>query len=54
MDDDLAAGTVALVLGTDFNGVGQPVTVAAPTTDPVVPDSYVNPERTAADTSCIN
>ncbi|SDG57671.1 LCP family protein [Klenkia brasiliensis] len=54
VDDTLAPGTVALVLGTDFNGVGQPVTAAAPTSAPVVPDSYVNPERTAADTSCIN
>ncbi|MCO7218750.1 LCP family protein [Klenkia sp. PcliD-1-E] len=54
VDDSLTAGTVELVLGTDFTGVGQPVTAAAPTTEPVVPGSYVNPERTAADTSCIN
>ncbi|SDO75456.1 transcriptional attenuator, LytR family [Klenkia soli] len=55
VDDTLAAGTVTLTLGEDFAGVGQPVTAApAPTSDPVVPGSYVNPERTAADTSCIN
>ncbi|GHE13047.1 LCP family protein [Klenkia taihuensis] len=54
VDDSLAAGTVSLVLGTDFTGVGQQVATATPTEDPVVPGSYVNPERTAADTSCIN
>jgi LCP family protein required for cell wall assembly len=48
--DDLPPGTVQLVIGADFNGVGQPVT--APTTAP----SPVEGEdaRTAADTDCIN
>jgi LCP family protein required for cell wall assembly len=54
VDDSLAAGTVSLVLGTDFTGVGQQVAAPTPTEAPVVPGSYVNPERTAADTSCIN
>ncbi|WP_235928275.1 LCP family protein [Goekera deserti] len=50
VDDGVESGTVQLVLGSDFNGIGQPVSAPAPaggvtsTTD----------ERTAADTTCIN
>jgi LCP family protein required for cell wall assembly len=54
VDDSLVEGTVTLTLGTDFEAVGEAVAAPAPTTEPVVPGSYVNPERTAADTSCIN
>jgi LCP family protein required for cell wall assembly len=47
--DDATAGTVQLVLGKDFNGIGQAVTApAAPA--PTSGDAA----RTAADTSCIN
>ncbi|WP_448627004.1 LCP family protein [Geodermatophilus sp. URMC 64] len=46
--DDATTGTVQLVLGSDFNGVGQAVT---PT--PTVPTEGEDP-RTAADESCIN
>ncbi|WP_040338434.1 LCP family protein [Candidatus Blastococcus massiliensis] len=47
--DEPAAGTLHLVLGSDFNGVGQPV-------DPPAPVEVVEGEdpRTAADTDCIN
>ncbi|WP_308128036.1 LCP family protein [Modestobacter italicus] len=47
--DDATSGTVQLVLGADFNGVGQALTVqpAAPTTEGA-------DQRTAADTGCIN
>ncbi|SHN85109.1 transcriptional attenuator, LytR family [Geodermatophilus obscurus] len=46
---DAVSGTVQLVLGTDFNAVGQAV-------DPAVPSAPVEGEdaRTAADTGCIN
>ncbi len=47
--DDAAPGTVQLVLGSDFEGVGQPVTAPASTTAASGEDP-----RTAADTSCIN
>ncbi|WP_346619994.1 LCP family protein [Blastococcus montanus] len=47
--DDATSGTVQLVLGSDFNGVGQAVTPPAPT--PVVEGEDA---RTAADTTCIN
>lgn len=48
--DDATSGTVQLVLGSDFNGVGQAVTPpAAPATTTEGED-----QRTAADTSCIN
>jgi hypothetical protein len=49
--DDATSGTVQLVLGSDFNGVGQAVT--AP---PAAPAATTEGEdqRTAADTSCIN
>ncbi|SDC06104.1 transcriptional attenuator, LytR family [Geodermatophilus telluris] len=48
--EDPSAGTVQLVLGEDFNGVGQATTppAAAPSAAPT------EPARTAADTSCIN
>ena len=49
-DDSLTAGTVQLVLGSDFNGVGQAVT--APSAAPPA-GTYASSERTAADTSCI-
>lgn len=48
--DDTITDGVQLVLGSDFNGIGQPVTVAAalPTDG-----SYAATERTADDTGCI-
>ncbi|NYJ05674.1 LCP family protein [Petropleomorpha daqingensis] len=47
--DDAGAGTVQLVIGKDFNGIGQAVTApAAPAS------SSADTPRTAADTSCIN
>ena len=46
---DASKGTVQLVIGQDFNGVGQAVTApAAPAS------SSADTPRTAADTSCIN
>jgi hypothetical protein len=47
--DDVEAGTVQLVLGSDFTAVGQPLEAPAA-------ESPVETEqpRTAADTSCIN
>jgi LCP family protein required for cell wall assembly len=45
---DATSGTVQLVLGADFNGVGQA------TTKPSAPAGPKKPARTAADTSCIN
>jgi LCP family protein required for cell wall assembly len=47
--DDAVSGTVQLVLGSDFNGVGQAVTAA-----PVAPVTEGEDQRTAADTGCIN
>jgi LCP family protein required for cell wall assembly len=47
--DGATSGTVQLVLGSDFNGVGQPVTAAPPAATTTGEDP-----RTAADTSCIN
>ncbi|WP_409330483.1 LCP family protein [Trujillonella humicola] len=48
-DDTLTAGTVQLVLGADFNGVGVPTTV------PPAPGEVAGVDlRTAQDTSCIN
>ncbi|WP_448615670.1 LCP family protein [Modestobacter sp. URMC 112] len=46
---DATTGTVQLVLGSDFNGIGQPVTAPPP----APPTEGMDP-RTAADTSCIN
>jgi hypothetical protein len=48
---DAAKGTVQLVLGSDFNGVGQAVT-ATPASS--APATQGEDARTAADTSCIN
>jgi LCP family protein required for cell wall assembly len=48
---DATKGTIQLVLGKDFNGVGQPVTAPAPAP---APSSGNADARTAADTSCIN
>jgi LCP family protein required for cell wall assembly len=45
---DAASGTVQLVLGSDFNAVGQAVDPAAPAAEVEAEDA-----RTAADTSCI-
>jgi LCP family protein required for cell wall assembly len=50
VDDSLPAGTVQLVLGGDYNGIGQDVTPEEPTTD----GGLTSNERTATDTSCIN
>jgi hypothetical protein len=50
VDDSVPAGTVQLVIGTDYNGIGQAVTTTAPAGDG---DSTSN-ERTATDSSCIN
>jgi LCP family protein required for cell wall assembly len=49
--DDATSGTVQLVLGSDFNGIGQPVTA-----QPQAPAGATQGEdqRTAADTGCIN
>jgi hypothetical protein len=47
--DEATKGTVELVLGSDFGGVGKAVT--APATTPAVEGEDA---RTAADTSCIN
>jgi LCP family protein required for cell wall assembly len=49
LDDTLTSGTVQLVLGEDFNGVGVPTT-AAPAPDEVVGEDL----RTADDQTCIN
>jgi LCP family protein required for cell wall assembly len=48
---DAAKGTVQLVLGSDFNGVGQAVTATPATSAPATAGEDA---RTAADTSCIN
>jgi LCP family protein required for cell wall assembly len=48
--DEVPAGTVHLVLGSDFKGVGQKV---APVSAPAASSSAAKP-RTAADTACIN
>jgi LCP family protein required for cell wall assembly len=48
VDDSLPAGTVQLVIGTDYNGIGQPVTAQAPAA------TGETNERTAEDASCIN
>ena len=49
VDDSVPAGTVQLVIGGDYNGIGQPVTQETPTDGGPAGD-----ERTAADTGCIN
>jgi LCP family protein required for cell wall assembly len=47
--EEAVTGTVQLVLGSDFNGVGQQVTAAPP-----APTTEGEDPRSAADTSCIN
>ncbi|WP_240619470.1 LCP family protein [Blastococcus sp. TF02-8] len=49
VSDDASPGSVQLILGSDFNGVGK-ATTAQPPTDPVAGEDA----RTAADTGCIN
>ncbi|MGY1750925.1 LCP family protein [Modestobacter sp. SYSU DS0511] len=49
VDDSLPAGAVQLVIGGDYNGVGQAVTVAAPASSGLETN-----ERTATDTTCIH
>ncbi|RBY77834.1 LytR family transcriptional regulator [Geodermatophilus sp. TF02-6] len=51
--DDATSGTVQLVLGSDFNGVGQAVTPPAPAAASSAPAEGED-ARTAADTTCIN
>jgi LCP family protein required for cell wall assembly len=51
VDESLPAGTVQLVIGTDYNGIGQAVTTQAPA---ATDGSNANNERTAADSTCIN
>jgi LCP family protein required for cell wall assembly len=48
--DDLPPGTVQLVIGSDFNGIGQAVTAPTTASSPVAGEDA----RTAADTDCIN
>jgi LCP family protein required for cell wall assembly len=48
VDDSLPAGTVQLVIGTDYNGIGEAVTAPPPA------DPGASNERTAEDSSCIN
>ena len=55
-DDAVAAGTVELVIGADFAGIGRPVTpaaVQAASTPDLPADSYATSERNAEGTSCI-
>jgi len=58
--DGVPSGTVQLVLGSDFNGVGQAVTAATTASSVAVsPAAQTSPAadggaRSAADTSCIN
>ena len=51
VDESLPAGTVRLVLGADFRGIGSPVAAPASTT---TSGSYDTPQRTAGDTGCID
>ena len=48
-DEDVPAGTTHLVIGSDFNGIGQAVTK-----QPAPVAAEKAPARTAADSSCIN
>jgi len=50
VDDTLTAGTIQLVIGGDYNGIGQPITPAAAPAEPTPPTD----QRTATDPSCIN
>lgn len=49
--EDASSGTVQLVLGADFNGIGQAVDPAAPAAPT---EEKKEAARTAADTDCIN
>jgi LCP family protein required for cell wall assembly len=49
VDDSLPAGTVQLVIGGDYNGIGVAVTAEAPSSE----GEPATNERTATDTSCI-
>jgi LCP family protein required for cell wall assembly len=46
---EATAGTVELVIGSDFNGIGKPVTA-----QPAAPAAAADTPRTAADTTCVN
>jgi LCP family protein required for cell wall assembly len=50
VDDSLAAGTVQLVIGTDYNGIGAAVTAEETASE----GGEAEAARTATDTSCIN
>jgi LCP family protein required for cell wall assembly len=50
VDDGLPAGTVALVIGADYNGIGAPVTTDEPAAGSGNPGTDA---RTATDTTCI-
>ena len=52
--DDVTSGTVQLVIGQDFNGIGQPVNAAPAATSSAAPAAESEDARTAADTDCIN
>lgn len=51
VDDSVPAGTVQLVIGGDYNGMGKAVTA---TSSAASSTAYAGNERTATDTSCIN
>jgi len=51
VDDSVPAGTVQLVIGTDYNGIGKAVTAAAPAASA---SPSADAGRTATDSSCIN
>ncbi|MCW2904278.1 MAG: Cell envelope-related function transcriptional attenuator common domain, partial [Streptosporangiaceae bacterium] len=48
-DEGVTKGTVQLVLGSNFNGIGKPVTASS-----TAPEVKGEDARTAADTTCIN
>lgn len=48
-DEGVTRGTVQLVLGSNFNGIGKPVTASS-----TAPEVKGEDARTAADTTCIN
>ncbi len=52
--DDASSGTVQLVLGADFNGVGQETTPQPTAPAATEATEAAEKPRTAADTSCIN
>ncbi|MCU1667500.1 MAG: Cell envelope-related transcriptional attenuator [Blastococcus sp.] len=51
VDNSVPAGTVQLVIGHDYNGIGRAVTTQPPA---ATAGSYASVERTAADSTCIN